>query len=454
MPHFFQRLMSRFFGRPALQPAVMNVLHSPSKAQNSPVTDKLPEVVEEVVIQTLGPRRPLISADGVIAGFEFCIHSDVLKRLAQRADHRGWSAQVAAVLASARLTAQSGRVGFARLPMDWLVHAKGVEVGPGIWMGLEGAVGTFDLAGQMPEVIQAVQDLRASGVQLGWDVAAMSGACGDFVLLHQGLQPMRTLLQGQSSWPQALQDVPVLVTDVACLEDLETALAQGVKFVCGALAPAASSLGNEVREFLPVPPEMQRVAVLLNQLVTGTEMGIIVSRIKGDVGLSLRLLKRINNASYAQLKAGADIEHAVMFLGRNELYRWLSTLLLQFAGHRQASSALQEITLWRARLLELLALESHEDAPGQFFTLGLASMLSVLLNISPQDVVTLLNLPEPARQALLEQTGSWVDYLRILQGVEQQQLDVSNALVSRWGGAARVSALSDEAWAWASAQNT
>lgn len=453
MPHFFQCLVSKIFGHSLWQPARGKVVHRPSALSHSLESGKLPEVVEEVVIQTLGPRRPLIAADGAIAGFEFCIHGDVLQRLVQRADQRGWSAQVAAVLASARLTALSGRVGFVRLPINWLVHANGVEVCPGIWIGLDSAVGKFDLAEQMPEVLQTLQTLRASGVQLGWDVSVMPDVCRDFVLLHQGRQPMGQLLRGISSWPHALQRLAVLVTDVACLEDLETALEKGIQFACGALAPMAGGQGQEVREFLPVPPEMHRVAMLLNQLVTGTETATIVSSIKGDVGLSLRLLKRIHSASYAQLKADADIEHAVMLLGRNELYRWLSILLVQFAGYHKASSALQEITLWRARLLELLALECHEDTPGQFFTLGLASMLSVMLKINPKDVVTMLNLPEQARQVLLEHTGPWADYLQILERVEQQQLDAPAAPVSRWGGAGRVLTLSDEAWAWASTQN-
>ncbi|TXT39369.1 MAG: signal transduction protein [Comamonadaceae bacterium] len=448
MAHFFRRLVSKMLGQSTLQPEVAAYLQGSTAAP-----DQLPEAEKDAVIQALGPRRPLIAADGSIAGFEFCIDSAVLARLVQRPDHRGWSAQVARVLTSARLTAHTGRVGFARLPMNWLVYAVEADLCPGVWIGLDPTVGEPDQFVLSPEVTYAVKTLRASGVQVGWDMSVMSLVRRDFLLLHQGQQPIGQLLKGRSSWPGELRRLDILMTDIGSLENLEMALEQGVKFACGALAPMAGSPDHEVREFLPVPPEMQRVAVLLNQLVTGTETGAIVSSIKGDVGISLRLLKRINNASYAQLMPDSDIEHAVMLLGRNELYRWLSMLLVQFAGHRKASSALQEITLWRARLLELLALECHEDKPGQFFTLGLASMLSVLLKISPQDVVTMLNLPEPARLALLEQTGPWADYLRILERVERQQLEDSDAPVSRWGDATQVLALSDQAWAWASAQN-
>ena len=171
------------------------------------------------------------------------------------------------------------------------------------------------------------------------------------------------------------------------------------------------------------------------------------------MGLSYRLLLRINSASFAQLGAGATIDQAVLMLGRNELYRWLSVLLVQFAGSRKASSALQEVALWRSRLLELLAIERREDIPGQFFTLGLASMLGLLLKMNPADVVSTLNLPEPAQQALLAQTGPWHSYLQVAVLVESQLLEDAGALTDQFGGVERVLALSDEAWAWA-AQHT
>ena len=77
---------------------------------------------------------------------------------------------------------------------------------------------------------------------------------------------------------------------------------------------------------------MGRIGNLLNLLVTGAENNDIVANIKSDVGLSYRLLQRINSASFARINAGASIDQAVLLLGRGELYRWLSLLLFQFAA--------------------------------------------------------------------------------------------------------------------------
>lgn len=201
----------------------------------------------------------------------------------------------------------------------------------------------------------------------------------------------------------------------------------------------------------PLPPEVSRVAQLLHQLSSGADTDLIVSAIKGDIGLSFRLLQRINSASFAQLGAASSIDQAVLMVGRTELQRWLSLMLMQFTGTRKAASALQEIALWRSRLVELLAVERDEAEPGQFFTLGLASMLGMLLNINTAEVVKILSLPPVAAQALLEHTGPWHVYLRTAEQIEAQKMTEEQAVVDEFGSAARVMELSNNAWTWAAA---
>jgi EAL and modified HD-GYP domain-containing signal transduction protein len=142
-----------------------------------------------------------------------------------------------------------------------------------------------------------------------------------------------------------------------------------------------------------------------------------------------------------------------MLLGRNELYRWLTVMLVQFADQRKAGSALQEVALWRSRLLELMAVHQGEPVPGQFFTLGLASMLGLLLKITPQEVVDTLGLPPLAQEAVLTQSGAWFQYLCVAAHIEELTLDDIPQWVQQFGGPEALLAMSDEAWVWA-AQHT
>jgi EAL and modified HD-GYP domain-containing signal transduction protein len=441
MSSLLQRLTHRLFGQASKPGQVPLTPGKPTTPAPAPQTSAVATLV------AVGARRPLVATDGTIAGFEFCIDSEILRRLRLRADHRGRAAYVSAALTSARLMTQSGRIGFARVPADWLVHATDATCAAGTWVGIEPAPPAQQGTDLREATAALVPALRATGAKVGWSAALDLGLAPDFVLLHQGPEPMNALLDTLNERPEALRQLPTLVTDIGRTEDVELALAGGVSYACGTLAPAEFTVSPT--EALPIPPEAQRVGQLLNQLVIGTDTAVIVSDIKSDVGLSYRLLRRINSASFAQLNGDASIDQAVLMLGRNELYRWLSLLLVQFGGKRKVSSALQEITLWRSRLLELLALENKEAVPSQMFTLGLASMLGPLLKISQDDVVNTLNLPTPARQALLEHTGPWYTYLQMALLVEGQRLAEQPELAEPFGGVARVMALADDAWAWA-----
>ena len=397
-------------------------------------------------LASAGARRPLIAATGDVVGFEFRISDEGLQRLQRRAYPTAQTAHVTALLTSVRLIAQAGRVGLARVPAPWLVQAGPVDAGVGSFVAIEPLDEMLPQEDVVP-LVQVISQLRLAGARIGWGVGLELPLAPDFVLLRQGHADMAALLAGIATWPASLKGLPVLATDMASVEDIELALAHGMAYVCGALASRAGSILP--KDALPVPPEVGRVGHLLNQLVTGAETDAIVSQIKGDVGLSFRLLRRINSASFAQLHASATIEQAVLLLGRNELYRWLSMLLVQFAGQRKTASALQEVALWRSRLLELMAMARHEESPGQLFTLGLASSLGLLLNMRAEDVARTLNLPEPAQDALLHHKGPWRDYLELAQIIENDAAGLADLLTEPYGGADKVMQLSDEAWAWA-----
>lgn len=400
------------------------------------------------MLPSIGARRPLISGKGDIVGFEFRIGEDLLRRMSRRADDSAKAAHARAVLTSAQLLAKSGRIGLARLPAECLIHATGLGNLTGLWIGVDqGSFADVPTPTQLEVLTLTLQDLRVQGAKVAWNPSLALPSNPDFVLMVQGNQPMSEVVQALRSYPAAWQNLPTLVTDIATFEDLELALHNRVSYVCGSLAATAAA--NDSKENLPVSPEVGRIGNLLNQLVTGAENDVIVANIKSDVGLSYRLLQRINSASFARINAGASIDQAVLLLGRGELYRWLSLLLFQFAGRRKTSSALQEVALWRSRLLELLAQQNHEDAPAQLFTLGLASMMGPILKISLRDVLSILHLHPNAQQALVERMGPWHMYLQIALLVESQILDADNPLVAQFGGAAHITALSDTAWDWA-----
>jgi EAL and modified HD-GYP domain-containing signal transduction protein len=269
----------------------------------------------------------------------------------------------------------------------------------------------------------------------------------DFLLLHQGAAAMPALLTRVTRRPPEFAGLPMLLTDIASLDDFEAAISQGMDYLCGALGTSAPS--TTPGRAATLPPEVQRIGQLMNRLATGAETPVIVSEIKGDVSLSYALLRRLSSASYAQIDTGGSIDKAVLMLGRRELHRWLSMLLLQFAPRRKVSKALQEVALWRSRLFELMAQHAGESDPGQLFTLGLASMLGPILNIDASRVVDTLNLPPPARAALLTQDGPWGVYLQVATRLASGHSDGEGTAAAPFGGMTALQVIAEEAWVWA-----
>jgi len=444
MVSFISQAWNRLRGKPR------DADHAPSKGPTAQAlvadTAVTPAAQRHAVSPAgLGARRPVISASGGVVGFEFRIHQDLFERLTRAPNPGAQIAYATAVLASARLTAVDKRISLARLPANWLQAKMAAQVGPGVMVALESPPQTTaDSSAWLPAILA----LRQAGARVGWSADLNLALPRDFVLLRQGDSAMHRVLASVAEWPGELTHLPKVITDVGHLEDLELALASSIEHVCGALVQRGSAAPSEV---LPLPPQSRRIGSLLQMIINGAPTQTLVEHIKGDVGLSFRLLKRLKAAELAHLQDCESVEQAVQLLGHNELYRWLSILLLSSPCKRPTSLALQEVALWRARLLELLAIQRQQPAPGQLFALGLASMLGPLLGISRQDVVDTLNLSSQGREALLDNTGPWAPYLQVVQSLESHAAEPSGPFAQPADGQPDLNETSEQAWQWATA---
>ena len=265
MKSFLQRVLLAVFGH--------DTDRTDARHRQSSVVAASPEALAaSVPLAVAGPRRLLIASSGEVIGFEFRIPNDTLLRLKRRSDPRAQAAHVAAVMASARLITQPGRTGLARVPAEWLVHVAVVDTVPGAMVALE--VSEVPSREVMAAMVEVVQQLRARNAKVGWGDALALPLQSDFVVLHQGEESMATVLKRIEAWPDHLRGRPTLVTDMANVEGIELALASGITYVCGALAPQPGGIAQ--KDALPVAPEVKRVGHLLNQLVTGAETAVII----------------------------------------------------------------------------------------------------------------------------------------------------------------------------------
>lgn len=409
---------------------------APEGAATAPAAPAVPAFVA---------RRPLISGRGEIAGFEFRLNDATQWQLINLADPAAETAFAVALMGAMRTTMQSGRVAYAALAPDVLLRAEvAQQLGPRMMLCI-----------QPPEVlttatIERVDALRMSGALIGWPgnwlAAAPRRPRADFVSLQYVGGAIDGLLAAKQQWVQTIPGVSTVASDIASIDDLELAVRSGVSLASGTIATV-----GEPRDAKPMAPHMQRISRLLNHVVLDAGNARIVEQIRVDVALSYRLLRYLNSAAFGLTRKIESIEQAVVLLGRNELYRFLSMLLIGAAEGRRLSHALQEIALTRGRMLELLAIERGTDPPDGLFTVGMFSLLDALFQTPLAQALAPLQLATPAQQALLEARGPWRRYLDIAIALERHDFATAAQLGEGFGvgGLDRILVLSDDAQDWA-----
>jgi len=387
-----------------------------------------------------GAHRPLVSAQGSLAGFEFHGGAALHKRL----DGAAASAYTANLLGAMRLCVAQGLSALAELPASWLLRGtQQQQLVPGMHLLLRADASCADA----PAVHEMVARLRAAGACVGWDPLAtppMLAAAG-----HPDFMPVRVPAGREApAWRSAIAaaaerwpGTPLLLLDLPAVELMEAVLGPPVLW-------ATCSLGScaEPARAQALPPQAQRTLRLLNRLLHDDDHAAVVEDIKADAALSLRLLHYLNSASTSSGRELDSIEQAVLLLGRDALYRWVAQMVVRMAPQRPAAQALQATALARARLFELLARASEAPNPGGLYLFGLATMLPLLLQCGIDEAADALHLPPAAVQALRQQGGPWQPYLRLLQALEAADLDTVEALAAPFGGQQAVLACWAEAW--------
>ncbi len=168
----------------------------------------------------------------------------------------------------------------------------------------------------------------------------------------------------------------------------------------------------------------QRILEALNLVMSHAEIAEIERSVKMDAGLSYKLLRLINSPSYGLRRPVQSIGQAVMMLGHDALYRWLTVLLFTHGAADPRSQALLRNALIRARFTESLgeARLPPEQRGGLFIT-GILSNLDALFNLPMDQAIAQLNLPEAVSDALIRKQGVYAPYLELVLACEHFDQD-------------------------------
>ena len=392
-----------------------------------------------------GVRRPLVAANGDVAGFEFTLAASIDERLRRRADPVAHAAHAISLMLAMRPAVEAEQIALASLSADLLARPDVIAQLPaGAWLCLSPAASDAD----MPGLLAA---LRGCGVRVGTQVSPShppsGGAKFDFTVVTMDAGGLEPLIAAVGALRKAGASDAIVATGLSDVDGIERALAAGATLASGSFnaqvaAPRQRTLNGDV---------LRIIQLLIAVRDEHQPLGELTRDLRGDVGLCYRLLRHVNSPAMGLTRSVESIDQAVLILGRSELYRWLSVLLLAAVSGRRSSRALQEISLARGRMLELLARECGTEPPDALFTVGLLSLLNVMLEVPMSQALQPLRLSEPAHKALLDRSGPWHAMLTLSEALERHDLDVVDSVAAQFGGTERVMELSDSAWRWAQA---
>lgn len=167
-----------------------------------------------------------------------------------------------------------------------------------------------------------------------------------------------------------------------------------------------------------INPSFDSVLNLLNLVTQDSDNKDIENGFKRDAALSFKLLRYINSVGFGLSCEIQSIQHALTILGRKQLYRWL-TLLMVTAGENATPPALMKTSITRGRLTELLGesyFEKHDR--DNLFIVGVFSLLDAILKMPMDQVLEKIQLPEPVCEALLNREGVYGPFLQLTEACE------------------------------------
>lgn len=267
------------------------------------------------------------------------------------------------------------------------------------------------------EVIERCHALRALDYKISLDnphLSADSAAlldCADFIKIDIQSIDLATLekLYAQLNGPS----VKLVVEKVETEQQFEACTKIGFKYFQGFYFARPETFTAKV-----INPTFDSVLGILNKVNQDSENTDIEAGFKRDPALSFKLLRYINSVGFGLSCEVESINHALTILGRKQLYRWL-TLLMVTAGENSTPPALMKTSITRGRLTELLGEGYFEKQDrDNLFIVGVFSMLDAILKMPIDQVLEKVQLPESVNDALIHRKGVYGPFLQLTEACE------------------------------------
>jgi EAL and modified HD-GYP domain-containing signal transduction protein len=433
---FIKRMLGMGSGKPA--PVTGQGLSRERPPASAPVVPV--RAVPPIVLQ----RDEIIDGKTRIAGYRFTVrHPETARQADAACTVEALAANDVASFAERRL---------ALIPLaahDWRRQDYSPLIGPQT-VFLLALPDNAQPADAWNEVAAAIHEAGARVALSGNDVLAHRTAIlahADFLLLDFPTFTLPNLERLLNTLRQEKPSLGFIAENVSSWPEYRYCAARGIAHCLGGFTTAR----DEEQEATEIGQSRLVLIEMLNQLRKEAELSEIGEIAKRDPGVLVKLMSMANSPMLGLTRQVVSIDQAIMVLGREKLYRWLSIGMFRAGAASPRDEVLLELALARARFLEALGQEKHDRLEcDELFLLGLLSLLDVLFGIPMSAVVARINLSLTLSDALLNSNGPLARYLMLSVAVEKGHVQNVARLAEQLGySLVAVESASAEALGWA-----
>lgn len=315
--------------------------------------------------------------------------------------------------------APSRRPNFFRCHSDDLLRSDGpVAVLDAAKVVLEMVPSPAAAAGEPPFDIESLRKARGAGFKLAFDARWLSKDprlvdLAAFALLPLGAVDLERAA-GVASSLRRRGGTDVVATGVRTSREFEELAGAGVRLFEG-MWFTRPALNGTARTAAVSHASLLR---LMNLVCVEAELEEIEDVLRREPTLSFRLLRYINTSGFGRHLEISSFRHAVMTVGMRRLFRWTAILLASTPSDSLPPAA-GALAITRGRVMELLAAEAMAPADAELaFVAGMFSMLDQLLDVPLAEALSLVSLPDPVSEAVLDGNGPFAPYLAMARACE------------------------------------
>jgi EAL and modified HD-GYP domain-containing signal transduction protein len=419
---FFRRLGSKT-AEPAPAPAEARATGRKSAADFARLNAEVP-LKDAAEKHHFVRREAVLNRAEKVGGYEFSLVTRLQVRLTRRGGIavRAYDSALLARLALDGVTSLLGRrfafvnlsiesidnEFIARLPAENTALIFEMTEGTRQWDGLaarfdELARDGFGVGVRISDAVDAECPLIRNAQFIQIDVPAFDGI------------DLRTLARKlKHSEPGGGKSPRLIARGVQSYDEYQFCYRDGFDFFLGPFISSRESLR-------PTHNAINRAAVLpiLAMLRKDEGFSAIADQLKNEPTLTYKLLRYLNSAAMGMPQHIDSLTQAIVVLGREKFYRWISLLLFDFENPGFAEHMLAERALTRGRTLELLAGKGLvPNQPEHLFLIGLFSLLDQALGRPLPELIEQATLPDAVRDALLGHPGPYADALALVASGE------------------------------------